>query len=806
MTVRRVRIDNIPFAEHRRSRGLWRRGHWPASWIAPSTWSAGQPLVFACRKRWEQPAAGTVRVHVSADERYALFVDGKLVGRGPERGDLNHWYFETYDLELSAGNHGIVGLVWVLGSSSPVAQISAGPGFLLAADAPRDQHLSTGQPGWEILQVRGFTVLHFPDLSHDGFTGKKLRLDGRLWPWGVEHGAGEGWLPADIVGPATSDYPPERLAGRSLVPAALPPMLWAAIPPPRCRFAETDAPDWRQIDQRICDPGAHDPVLASEIEQMLRGRGAVIVPPRQRIRAVLDLGEYFCAYPELELSGGSGAIVRLAWAESLYDFPPGVSRSKGDRNQTAGKYFRGFADEFIADGGRERIFRTLWWQAGRYLQLFIETREEPLQLHRLELTETRFDLPEDGSVLIEGPAWGSALPLCRRSVQTCAHEVLADSPYYEQLNYVGDARLQVLCHLTSSRDDRLARKTIQLIDASRLPDGFTQSRYPSRVVQVIPGYSLLWVEMVRDLFWWRPSTDFIRDRLTGCRTVLAAFARHLNDKGLLAGLPGWNFVDWSPDFPGGEVPGDDPSANAIANLQFLCALHAAAELERAVGIPALGDHYAAEAHRLAEAVRRTFWDSRRRLIADDASHSRYSEHAQALAILAGLLESHQCRPLLEALADPPGDLAAATVYFVHYVVEALRSGSLADAISRRLKPWADFVRVGLRCTPEGPEPSRSDCHGWSAHPRFHVAATIVGIRPAEPGFAAVEFRPMLPSDAISARAVVPHPRGVVEGQVCREAGGMTLSWQLPEGVPARIVMGRTAHELSSTQGKLTLSS
>ncbi len=36
----------------------------------------------------------TIRVHVTADERYELFLDGKRIGRGSERGDRNNWFYE----------------------------------------------------------------------------------------------------------------------------------------------------------------------------------------------------------------------------------------------------------------------------------------------------------------------------------------------------------------------------------------------------------------------------------------------------------------------------------------------------------------------------------------------------------------------------------------------------------------------------------------------------------------------------------------------------------------------------------------
>jgi hypothetical protein len=56
--------------------------------------------------------AATIRVHVTADNRYELFADGEFVGRGSERGDERNWFFETYELELGAGEHTLVARAW----------------------------------------------------------------------------------------------------------------------------------------------------------------------------------------------------------------------------------------------------------------------------------------------------------------------------------------------------------------------------------------------------------------------------------------------------------------------------------------------------------------------------------------------------------------------------------------------------------------------------------------------------------------------------------------------------------------------
>ena len=46
-----------------------------------------------------------LRMLVSADSRCNLYVDGKFCGRGPVRGDLEHYGYRIYEQELPAGNH-----------------------------------------------------------------------------------------------------------------------------------------------------------------------------------------------------------------------------------------------------------------------------------------------------------------------------------------------------------------------------------------------------------------------------------------------------------------------------------------------------------------------------------------------------------------------------------------------------------------------------------------------------------------------------------------------------------------------------
>ncbi|RPJ23831.1 MAG: alpha-L-rhamnosidase, partial [Chloroflexi bacterium] len=88
---------------------------------------------------------------------------------------------------------------------------------------------------------------------------------------------------------------------------------------------------------------------------------------------------------------------------------------------------------------------------------------------------------------------------------------------------------------------------------------------------------------------------------------------------------------------------------------------------------------------------------------------------------------------------------------------------------------------GFKTTPEQPEPTRSDCHGWGAHPLYHYFASLLGIRPASFGFDSVEIAPM-PGHLVSLAGEMVHPRGRIEADLYFENGHVHGNISLPVGV------------------------
>src|SRR6202142_2731487 len=157
-------------------------------------------------------------------------------------------------------------------------------------------------------------------------------------------------------------------------------------------------------------------------------------------------------------------------------------------------------DQFLADGSKSRLFRPLWWRAWRYIELNIETANEPLTIEDLHPTSLGYPLERRARLETDDPGLDRILETGWRTARLCAFETYMDCPYYEQLQYVGDTRIQSLVSLYVSGDDRLMRNAIDLLDHSRISDGLTQSRYPSAMPQVINTFSLFWIEMVHD-YW-----------------------------------------------------------------------------------------------------------------------------------------------------------------------------------------------------------------------------------------------------------------------------------------------------------------
>ena len=737
-----------------------------ADWIAPAGIPGDSFTVFHARRTFELTVVpARFVVHVSADNRYRLYVNGLPISSGPQRSDVTHWRYETVDLapRLRAGRNVIAALVWNWGAARPVAQHSYRTGFLLQGDSPVEATLANTGAGWKLLRDAAYAPIVTTSAAMGNYYAAAPgdSIDGARYPWGWERAdyVDDAWSTAVIVGRVHRRAMPPgeygEVSGWQLEPRSIAPM-------------EERAERFAHVRRAI---GVHTDSL------FLQGAGDLLIPARTTAAILVDQSHVTNAYPVLETSGGAGSMVRLTYAEALID----SAGQKGNRNEVAGRTIKGVRDVFLVDGGAHRRFTTLYWRSFRYIQMDIATANEPLRVHDLNGIFTAYPFVPRGRFASDLPWLTDMWRMNWNGARIGAFETYMDTPYWEQLQYIGDTRVQSLISLYVAGDDRLMRQAIEHFDWSRIPEGLTTSRYPSALTQIIPPFSLIYVAMVHDYFMHRDDAAFVRERLAGVRGILDWFGRHVDATGMLGPMPYWNYVDWTPRWDRGVPPGADDGHSTTISLLYVYALQRAAELEAGGGRRVAVSGYRARADAVLAAVRARAWDSARGLFRDSPDSSAYSQQTNVLAVLVDAVPVAEQRRLMErVLADTT--LTPASYYFSFYVLEALRKAGLGDRYIERLAPWQKMLQLGLTSAPENPEPTRSDTHAWSAHPNYGLLATVLGVRPSSPGFRTVRIAPAL-GPLRRAEGRVPHPLGDIDVQLVREGQhGLRAEITLPRGL------------------------
>lgn len=745
---------------------------WPAKWIAPPGISPNGYGVYHFRKKIDlKKIPSNFMVHVSGDNRYKLFVNGQMVCLGPARGDVHHWNFETVDLlpYLVTGQNILAAVVWNFGDKSPAAQISYRTGFIMQGNAAEEQVVNTNQ-SWVTYINEAYTPSN-PSYSGLLMVGPGENIKGEKFPWGwqQENYDDTKWKNAEEIAPG--------LYGGLFEP-------WYET----WELAQRKIPAMEMLPQRF---NALRKVSGIQIPEGYPQKNIpLLIPAHSKVVVLLDQGVETTAYQVLNISSGKNAMIEMSQAEALYEKNGQPYNRKGNRNEVANKDFVGYTDKIKSDGGNNREYTSLWWRTYRYLQLTIETRDSNLVINdvygiytgypfviKSTFTATAKSDPSISTDLknIFDAGW--------RTARLCAHETYIDCPYYEQLQYAGDTRIQALISLFNTGDDRLMRNAILQLKNSHGLEGITMSRYPTSIPQYIPPFSLWWIAMLHDYMMYRGDKVFIKQMMPACRAVIHFFESRKDSTGLLKFIPYWNFTDWAetPGWRAGVPPGAFNSYSALMDLQLLMAYKNAKALELFAGYADIALDYQRKANTLTSDIRKYYWDNSRKLFADTREKNFFSQHTNTMAVLTEVVKGKEATHLMEKTLKDTG-LTQATIYFKYYLYRAVAEAGLGNRYLNLLGEWKRQLSMGLTTWAETPEPSRSDCHAWGASPNIEFFRIVLGIDSYAPGFSKVSIQPNL-GQLTSANGSIPHPNGMIEvNYQIIEAGSLRAVIILPKGV------------------------
>lgn len=735
----------------------------------------------------EIPADTVMRI--TADSRYKLYINDRFIQEGPCKANRGNWYYEEirpagyleegrnciavevlrYPEDYAKRNHSILrtGLPFLM-----VSFLLDGVPMPLLAEGERWTCIRNQR-----IQFRGEQTVPAPLYITEASQGNP-----RLAGWRRVDFCDETWQKAAVYSfdrMKLSDTP------RELTKSPIP-----------CQRHEkrgfqrvVTVRDWETPATGLSDPDR----IQAQITELVESERTLVIPARSSLTVELDAGELMTGYPVLAFTGGGGSEVHILYSECyVYPDKNGGRIKKGDRSDYLHGELLGLEDSYLVSGyGTEAVperYEPFWFRTFRYVRLEIITEEE-LQISSFHYQETGYPLEAATWVETSDPSLKPVWEISLRTLKRCMHETYMDCPFYEQLQYVMDSRLEILYTYMVSGDDRLARKCMEDFRCSAHGDGMINSCAPALRSHVIPGFSVYYIMMIHDHLMYFGDLSLVRKHLPAVDGVLGFFDRHLTDRGLVGKIGGknqeqnyWSFVDWTKEWQ--ETTGVPTATRkgpiTMESLLYLLGLECGAELSEAVGRTDTGREYRMRAEAVRQAVRRECRGAAG-LLQDGPGVEEYSVHCQVFGVLAGVLPPEEGRHLLLKTVGRQG-YAQCSVSMSYYLFRALEKTGLYEMTAGLWEVWRQMTVRHMTTCVENDTDERSDCHAWGAVILYELPAVVLGVRPVEPGFGRVSIAPV--TGAFDwARGEVMTPKGLIRVEWEKDSlGNLSLCWQVPDGV------------------------
>lgn len=736
-----------------------------APWICCPKADPTEYGIFHFRKTFElAKVPEKLLIQVSADNRYNLFVNGERVCYGPAKGDLHTYKYDVIDIAsyLKSGKNVLAALVYNGGKDKPLAFISAQTAFMFRTENSDYSYLNSNS-SWKVFQDMAYRVISYDEMINKecwflGFyaCGGGDELTAESYPW--------NWEKPDFDDSHWQTSEPLNFKGAepwNLIPRNIP-------------FLENHKELPLSIRQVT---GVEIPVGKWNAKTRLT------IPAHTNATVLIDFGNMTMGYPQLTVENGANSSIKIKYAEALYE----KKNLKAHRDSVYGKIMYGVWDIFRPDGKDIRTFRPLWQRTFRYVQLVIETKDNPLEILSYDNEYSGYPYPEMATFNCNDSKLNRVFEHCQRTLRLCSSETYYDTPYYEQLNYGGDCVPVSNISYYNSTDDRLLLETLRLYSQSENKEtGLFKSAYPSRFNFDHGTWSMAWIETLQDYYFMRGDKTFVTQFSGKIDGILSYYEKFINkETGLLDTIKGKNFIDWS------NIKGSIPHANssgeiiqsALLNLYYAHSLGCAANLYRKTGETGQAEKWEKVAKGIKQAVYTHCWDVKTQLFKDYPDKEIYSQQTNIMAILCDVVLPQKQSELLNKILTYTKFDEIASSYFSYYLFKAMQKTNQEELFLNNLGFWYKDIDRGLTTASETGFPShdRSDCHAWSAHPSYFILNSVCGIKPADIGFTKVIVAPHL-GKLTYVKASIPHIYGRISTEYKVFKGRLFAKISLPESM------------------------
>ncbi len=768
---------------------------------------------------------------VTADSRYALFVNGQEAYRGPIRSQPRRLYYDLLDLAPLLQPGANVLAIYVKYYGTPKSYwMPAVPNMTLGKTGVLVFEADLGAAGWLVSDAT-WQARKADAWSDDGGSalagpvagGVPIEVfDARRFPHGwqtlgfddSDWGAAQ-IVPAVHIGGFARSQPPTDPYG-PLYPRPIA-RLGGAVKTPAILQVETLA---EAVDVAINSPvkrvEAACALPLSSATQADRLPLNVDIPAGGMARLILDMGGIVSGFVQFELDAPAGTVLDLSYVEEPVKGPSGFLGAHAGTRYIA----RGEHDHF-------QVFDS---NGFRYAYILVHGVQGKVTLQQFTVQEYLYPWQDGASFICADEELNRIFAAGVRTVQLNSHDAFIDCPTREQRAWVGDSVVHQMVHLATNRDWRLAWHYLTLANSPR-PDGMLPMSVVGEIEAsgsfTIPDWALNWIHGVYNCYRFSGDRDVVKALMPTIERILRWYAPYQTSGGVLKDVAEWNLVDWS------SLLTEDTSA--ILTALWARGLREFAEIaawleERA------SQRWAEGLYEKARAGFEVFWnDSRGSYVdhlVDGARRPEMSQLAGALAIASGLAPRERWGRIVDTITDSARlvvrswtgggegeysqekmqkqlqgiyetdwdaerEIVLAEPFMSYTVHDAVVLAGKADRLPDLYRRWSEFLTNGYdtigECWGWG-----THVHGWSCTPTRDMIFYTLGVTPAEPGYTKARIVPRLGRLAW-ARGSVPTPHGLISVEVSAKA--MTVDSPVPillefAGRPPRdLPPGR--HELSA---------
>ncbi|NOU65485.1 Bacterial alpha-L-rhamnosidase [Paenibacillus sp. LMG 31461] len=739
---------------------------WQAKWIwHPNGEKVNQYLDF--RKTFEKKAneLANYQLRISARTEYVLWVNGRFVGRGPSPCDMEHQYYDSYEIAdwLIEGINVIAVTVYYFGEKDiRTRQMQGKAGFLLQLERDESLLLASDE-SWLVRTSPRYGVKTERISRWGGF--KEIYIAEQEDGWEQRQYSTESWVSATSL---SSPYGEGSLWPR-LIEREIPALKYWIVLAESILRTESNYGSFKDAEVLLDELGRRHATVDASV-------------PGAMPSAVIDFGKEVVGRPVLELTAPQGGVLRLAYGESLE---------------------LQYVDTFILKPGQNHL-QPFGRRACRYLQLTFMAAPETIIINKVQFEMTGYPFEQEASFYCDAPMLNRIFSISSYTTLMNSHDHLEDCPWREKALWVVDAVIMGKVIYSQFGDTALLRKC--LLQGARIQneEGSIPGTGPERNHFLLPDFCAYWILGVSDFWNYTGDIHFVETLWPSMMRVLDWYRKQRDDTGLFANATRegmWCFIDWTDQID----RRDKVTAISLLNYKVLRSMSQMAEQ---LGKMTESKELTVEADALKEAICQYLWLPEIRLFSDCMDGNELSGHLSLqtnfLAVWCGVMEQDEALQFINEYYFG-GKLASVRgAFFQHIVIEVLLQLGLAEKAADIIEGyWGEMVDRGattwwetfdsdsalctIPSTYLGNTPTYlwegvpvSLCHAWGASPAYLIPRIVLGLDLSRAGQGKLELR--IPTwEGAEASGEFPTKHGSIRIRFERRNGRISGITEIPKG-------------------------